>query len=733
MRGKMEFKRILQYLLMTLMPVYLVTGCGDLEPEMQDTMQDTRTVILKMDFDQRSSSRTSSVYTIKLSQYNTHLILAMPSGEDLTSNYKNFHNQDCPETLPCSIAQGLMNTEDKKVSLEIPLNTQMKIFAFLFQSEEDYSMSELFSGTPEVGYYGESRSFSIDDTQTNNLSLGITLIHVPGTGTDTGGGTETDDTAAPIIEQVTAIESQTSDSTPEYTFRSTKAGIITYGGSCDSATIIANIGDNTIVFYALSDGYYDDCTIKVTDSEGNESNTLTIPTFTVDTTVPVTTAPVISGISTGVYTTSQIFTVSGESGATIEYSLDGGSTWTAYTAEVTLTSDGSYTITARQSDVAGNVSANATSITVVIDTTAPTITSFSSTTTNGSYNAGDTINITATTSESIQSGNTITVTLDTGDTVVLTAASAGTTLTGTYTVGAGDTSSDLTVSSFAIGTVADAAGNAMTSTAVPSGSNNLGGSSAIVIDTNYSLDFDGSNDYVEVPYAIYSAINPTSYTVSAWAKVEGGSGTWRSVITSRSDDTSGSNDKGYTIYAGDNDTWQFWTGTGTGTNSGGGSWHQINSGVSVYPGGSGWAFLTATYNGTTMKFYVNGVQKGGNLDASAHKNTTEPMRIGAGTTEATVPKYYFNGKIDEVAIWKEALGSAEITALYNSGDGLDAASDSGNYTSEGNLVAYYKMNDGSGNTLTDNEDDGTDYDGTLNNMVTSGGNSVWTDRQRRNE
>jgi hypothetical protein len=372
------------------------------------------------------------------------------------------------------------------------------------------------------------------------------------------------------------------------------------------------------------------------------------------------------------------------------------------------------------------VSANATSITVVIDTTAPTITSFSSTTTNGSYNAGDTINITATTSESIQSGNTITVTLDTGDTVVLTAASAGTTLTGTYTVGAGDTSSDLTVSSFAIGTVADAAGNAMTSTAVPSGSNNLGGSSAIVIDTNYSLDFDGSNDYVEVPYA--SAINPTSYTVSAWAKVEGGSGDWRSVITSRSNDTSGSNDKGYTIYAGDNDTWQFWTGTGTGTNSGGGSWHQINSGVSVYPGGNGWAFLTATYDGTTMKFYVNGVQKGGNLDASAHKNTTEPMRIGAGKTEVTAPDYYFNGKIDEVAIWNEALGSAEITALYNSGDGLDAASDSGNYTSEGNLVAYYKMNDGSGNTLTDNEDDGTDYDGTLNNMVTSGGNSVWTDR-----
>jgi hypothetical protein len=57
----------------------------------------------------------------------------------------------------------------------------MKIFAFLFK--ENYSMSQLFSGTREVGYYGESRSFSIG-TQTNNLSLSFALILVPGTNTD---------------------------------------------------------------------------------------------------------------------------------------------------------------------------------------------------------------------------------------------------------------------------------------------------------------------------------------------------------------------------------------------------------------------------------------------------------------------------------------------------------------------------------------------------------------------
>ena len=213
----------------------------------------------------------------------------------------------------------------------------------------------------------------------------------------------------------------------------------------------------------------------------------------------------------------------------------------------------------------------------------------------------------------------------------------------------------------------------------------------------YALDFDGSNDYVEVPYA--SAINPTSYTVSAWAKVEGGSGDWRSVITSRSE--TGSNDKGYTIYAGNNDTWQFWTGTGTGTNIDGGSWHQINSGVSV---GSGWAFLTATYDGTTMKFYVNGVQKGGNLDASAHKNTTEPMRIGAGKTEDTVPEYYFNGKIDEIRIWNDVRTQSEIREYMHK----EVASD------ESGLVANYRMSDGSGTSLADDSDN--IYTGTLTNM-----------------
>ena len=260
----MGFRRKLCWLIIVLMPLFLFTACGDLEPDMQDT----RTVILNMDFHERSSSRSSSsVSASELSQYNTHLILALPSWEYLTSNYSNFYS---------SFAQGLMNTADKKVSLEIPLNTQMKIFAFLFK--ENYSMSELFSGVREVGYYGKSESFSID-TQTNKLSLGITLESTTDTNTD-GGST---DTTPPVIAEVTPITTPTSNSTPDYTFSSTEAGTITYGGSCSSSRTSAISGNNIITMATLSNGTYSDCTITVTDSAGNESNTLTITSFTVQT------------------------------------------------------------------------------------------------------------------------------------------------------------------------------------------------------------------------------------------------------------------------------------------------------------------------------------------------------------------------------------------------------------------------------------------------------------------
>jgi len=89
------------------------------------------------------------------------------------------------------------------------------------------------------------------------------------------------DTTAPVIAEETAVTNPTIDSTPNYTFSSTEAGTITYGGSCSSGTTSASSGNNTITLVSLSTGTYSDCTITVTDAAGNVSSTLTLSSFTV--------------------------------------------------------------------------------------------------------------------------------------------------------------------------------------------------------------------------------------------------------------------------------------------------------------------------------------------------------------------------------------------------------------------------------------------------------------------
>ncbi len=121
---------------------------------------------------------------------------------------------------------------------------------------------------------------------------------------------------------------------------------------------------------------------------------------------------------------------------------------------------------------------------VAPDTTAPYVVSFSSSSTDGAYKEGSAVIITATLNEAVTSAAQITVTLDTGETVLLSHSETNNTLTGTYTVGAGETSSDLTVFSYVLTSApVDVDGNVMNSTTLPTGSNNIAGSKAIVIDT----------------------------------------------------------------------------------------------------------------------------------------------------------------------------------------------------------------------------------------------------------
>ena len=136
-------------------------------------------------------------------------------------------------------------------------------------------------------------------------------------------------------------------------------------------------------------------------------------------------------------------------------------------------------------DKAGNSrTGDASATTLMVDQSVPTVSSIDSTTANGSYNEPDQVVIRLNYSKNVTlTGGTLNVTLDTGDVVSIAAFGPAATSSGTYTVGAGDTSADLTVTLLALsaGSMRDAAGN--NASLVLPVSDNLADNAAIVIDT----------------------------------------------------------------------------------------------------------------------------------------------------------------------------------------------------------------------------------------------------------
>lgn len=188
---------------------------------------------------------------------------------------------------------------------------------------------------------------------------------------------------------------------------------------------------------------------------------------------------------TGTATLNFSYTVSsGHASSDLDYTsttalaLNGGS--------ITDLAGNSAIITLASPGAANSLGANEA---IVIDTTAPTVTTVTSSTTNGSYRAGQSINVQVSFSESVTVTGTPQITLETGssDAVVNYASGTGSAnLSFTYTIQAGHTSSDLDyVSTGALtGTITDAAGNTAVATLpAPGGVGSLAGNKALIVDT----------------------------------------------------------------------------------------------------------------------------------------------------------------------------------------------------------------------------------------------------------
>ena len=78
-----------------------------------------------------------------------------------------------------------------------------------------------------------------------------------------------------------------------------------------------------------------------------------------------------------------------------------------------------------------------------------------------------------------------------------------------------------------------------------------------------------------------------------------------------------------------------------------------------------WTHLASTYDGTTLRLFVNGTQVATKAATGAMPNTANPLRIGGNAVWGE----YFAGLIDEVRIYNRALSAVEIGGDMNAAVG----------------------------------------------------------------
>ena len=189
-----------------------------------------------------------------------------------------------------------------------------------------------------------------------------------------------------------------------------------------------------------------------------------------------------------------------------------------------------------------------------------------------------------------------------------------------------------------------------------------------------SFDFDGTNDYLT--RSPISGLETTG-SVSAWVKLDSMSANGF-IFQIREEE--GTNNqiillwnnasgviRGNVKFAGTTNV----VDSGTGLENDG-NWHHV---ALTWMSGSKTSALNVT------KIYIDGSETDSDAIGNTWNGTAGELVIGRNSIQSNA---YFNGHINDVAIFDDALTSSEVSAIYNSGSPKDESSHSG-------LVAYYTM------------------------------------------
>ena len=166
---------------------------------------------------------------------------------------------------------------------------------------------------------------------------------------------------------------------------------------------------------------------------------------------------------------------------------------------------------------------------------------------------------------------------------------------------------------------------------------------------NSSFGLDGTGDYVQIP-----SISSMNYvTISTWIKT-----------TQTPADSAQLIQRDYA----DGRVWQFRM-TSTGKlefipfNTAGANGDAVST-ISINDGN--WHYIASTWDGTTVRNYVDGVANGTSLLSGTLATYQKVIQVGA-PNGAWTGGSYFLGSLDEIIIFNRSLSAIEILALYNAG------------------------------------------------------------------
>lgn len=224
-----------------------------------------------------------------------------------------------------------------------------------------------------------------------------------------------------------------------------------------------------------------------------------------------------------------------------------------------------------------------------------------------------------------------------------------------------------------------------------------GGGGGGGFSNTYSVDFDGTDDFITTGYTYATA---TQFTYSFWIKTTDVNAHWIANSTSGGYDTRlhfGVRSGNYYYLAGNTS----------------GQQQDANAGSASAVLDGNWHHLVFQWNGTVtdgIKLYVDGNTTPVFTATSSYASVASAATLKFGTGwSATYHQY--DGLLDEVALWESILTTSDVTTLYNSGAPGDISSLS--------PVGWWRMGDndsGSGTTITDQGSGGND--GTLTNGPT---------------